>query len=99
MKNILITGGAGFIGSNLVNYFIKKKLKVTIIDDLSVGSKKNLKLNNVSFYKNDILKIDQIPKNKRFDAIIHLAAKAEILITKKKKIFTQILIFLDYSPF
>ena len=85
MKNILITGGAGFIGSNLVNYFIKKKLKVTIIDDLSVGSKKNLKLNNVSFYKNDILKIDQIPKNKRFDAIIHLAAKAEILITKKKE--------------
>jgi UDP-glucose 4-epimerase len=85
MKNILITGGVGFIGSNLVNHFLKKKIKVTVIDDLSIGSKKNLKLANISFYKKDIIKINQIPINKRFDALIHLAAKAEILITKEKE--------------
>ena len=40
MKNVLLTGGAGYIGSHVANFLIDKGCKVTIIDDLSTGSKK-----------------------------------------------------------
>ena len=43
MKKIIITGGAGFIGSNLVRVLLKKDVeKLLIIDDLSTGSKSNI---------------------------------------------------------
>ena len=43
MKNIIvITGGAGFVGSNLVNFFLKKtKYKIISLDNYSSGTKKN----------------------------------------------------------
>ena len=40
MKNILVTGGAGYIGSHLVNLLIDKNYKVTVIDNLVTGYKK-----------------------------------------------------------
>ena len=44
MKKIaLVTGGAGFIGSHLVELLIKKKFKVIVIDNLSNGNLKNIK--------------------------------------------------------
>ena len=44
MKNILITGGAGFIGTNAVDYFAKKGWNVYLLDNLSrKGSEQNLK--------------------------------------------------------
>lgn len=42
MPKALVTGGAGFIGSNLVTFLLKKGWSVTVIDDLSVGKKENL---------------------------------------------------------
>ena len=43
MKKIIVTGGAGFIGSNLVKALLKNDVeKILIIDDLSTGSKSNL---------------------------------------------------------
>ena len=43
-KKILITGGAGFVGSNLINYFINKtKYKIISLDNYSSGKKKSLK--------------------------------------------------------
>ena len=43
MKKILITGGAGFIGSNAAEYFFKRKWKIYVLDNLSrKGSKLNL---------------------------------------------------------
>ena len=39
----IVTGGAGFIGSNLVDALVKKNIKVTVIDNLSTGQTKNLK--------------------------------------------------------
>ena len=42
MKKILITGGAGFLGSHLTEIFLKKGYEVNILDDFSTGSKKNL---------------------------------------------------------
>ena len=82
MKNIVVTGGAGFIGSHLVEFLVKKNFKVTVIDNLSNGNLKNL--NNfkkkIKFIKCDIRnknKIFKILKNK--DIVFHLAALADIV--------------------
>ena len=57
-KKILITGGAGFIGSHLCEYLLKKGHKITCLDDLSTGSKKNiahlLKNKDFKFIKSSI---------------------------------------------
>lgn len=53
-KKILITGGAGFIGSHMCEYLIKKKFEVYVIDNLVFGDKKNLN-KKVYFIKGDIL--------------------------------------------
>lgn len=85
MKNILITGGAGFIGSNLSEYLLNKGYNIIVVDDLSTGKIKNLSNTKVKFYKRDVLDIDKIKFKKKIDIIIHLAAKAEILISKDKE--------------
>ena len=58
MKKILVTGGSGFIGSNLVNYLIKKKYYVINIDKLTYSSNKydksKLPKNQYKFLKFDI---------------------------------------------
>ena len=53
MKNIMVTGGAGYIGSTICDYFLKKKLKVVVIDNLSRGYKK-LVNRKTNFYKLDL---------------------------------------------
>jgi UDP-glucose 4-epimerase len=81
-KNILITGGAGMIGSVLSRYFLSKEYNVICLDNLSGGFIENIP-NNVKFYLNDICDSNQI--NKIFeiekpDYVIHCAAyAAEIL--------------------
>lgn len=76
MKNILITGGAGFIGSHLAYFLSKKEYNITILDDLSHGFLENLNTfgnNYYTFIKKDITKnIDKYLKNQ--DAVFHLAA-------------------------
>ena len=47
--NVLITGGAGFVGSHLIERFISKQYNVTVIDNLLTGSKKNVE----PFIEND----------------------------------------------
>ena len=85
MKNILITGGAGFIGSNLSEYLLNNGYNVIIVDDLSTGEIKNISKLKVKFYQRDVLDINKINFKKKIDIIIHLAAKAEILISKDKE--------------
>lgn len=86
MQNILITGGAGFIGSNLANSLIKKKFNVTIIDDLSTGHK-FLVNKKASFFKvnlNDKKKIDEIFYKKNISTVFHFAAFLNIKESQKK---------------
>ena len=53
MSHVLITGGAGFIGSKLTEHYAKKGNKVTIIDNLSTGLEQNI-VNKVNFINKDI---------------------------------------------
>lgn len=87
-KHILITGGAGFIGSHLVRHFVNKYPDYHIynLDALTyAGNLENLKsvekAGNYTFIKGDIrdeIFIDQLFKEKRFEAVIHLAAESHV---------------------
>ena len=75
-ENILITGGAGYIGSHTTEILIKNKKKVYIVDDLSTGFRK-LILKKAKFFKTNILnkkKLKNIIIKNNIDSIIHLAA-------------------------
>jgi UDP-glucose 4-epimerase len=85
---ILITGGAGYIGSSLSYYLIDRNHHVTIIDNLSTGSL-DLVPKKARFYKcdiNDEFKISKILKN-NYNLVIHLAAYIDVQesISKPKK--------------
>ena len=74
---ILITGGAGFIGSNLSKFLLKRDYEVTIVDDFSAGKLSNIKGLNVTLFKNKIEELD-VKKFKDIDFIVHLAAQASV---------------------
>ncbi|MCB9802587.1 NAD-dependent epimerase/dehydratase family protein [Candidatus Nomurabacteria bacterium] len=76
---ILVSGGAGFIGSHLVDSLIKNNHQVLIVDDLSTGLEKNLnpsaKFEKISIISPDL---DQAVKNFQPEAIYHLAAQKNV---------------------
>jgi len=76
---ICITGGAGFIGSNVADKYIELGHEVIIIDNLSLGFKENIPA-QAKFYELDIndTKISQIFKEEKFDIITHFAAQLSI---------------------
>jgi UDP-glucose 4-epimerase len=77
-KKILITGGAGYIGQNLLIFFLKQKYQISVIDNLSTSRSINWDIKKkINFYKFNLLdekKVKYFFKNKNFDLIIHLAA-------------------------
>ena len=80
IKNILITGGAGYIGSHISEIFLKKKINIFIADNLTTGHKKLIN-KKAKFFKLNILKTNKLKKiiNKHnIDSIIHLAASLVI---------------------
>jgi UDP-glucose 4-epimerase len=80
MKKAIITGGAGFIGSNLADKLVDMGVEVHIIDDLSTGFEKNLNP-KATFWKRDISKLDPDKSWDQFgntDVIFHLAALARV---------------------
>ena len=75
MSKIIVTGGAGFIGSNLIKELLRLGHDITSIDDYSTGSKFN-EIRGVNYIDIDILKINEVTEN--FDLCFHLAAKSSI---------------------
>lgn len=75
-KKVLVTGGAGFIGSHLVNELINKGYDVVVIDDLSSGRKENLNP-KAKLYKTDIRdkKVYEIFEKEKPNFVYHLAAR------------------------
>jgi len=76
-KNVLVTGGAGFIGSHLVDKLIEEGHNVSILDNLSSGKEENINP-KAKFYKMDIQdpEIIDIFDKEKFDTVFHLAAQA-----------------------
>ena len=76
---ILVTGGAGFVGTNLIKQLLKKGHEVISIDDYSTGKKENhINNKNVQYIQRDILDIDKDLFIYDVDIIYHLAARARI---------------------
>ena len=79
MKNILVTGGAGFIGSHLVDALVSKGFHVEIADNLSTGRLENV-ASGAIFHEIDIRDkgLDDIFNKGNFEAVFHLAAQMDI---------------------
>ncbi len=87
--NILLTGGAGYIGSVTANFFLDRGHQVHIIDDFSTGSRKNLP-KKAKFTKckiSDKKKISTILSKSKFDVLLHFAAFIDVeeSVEKPKK--------------
>ena len=102
MKKILITGGAGYIGSCTVQYFLKKKYYVIVIDNFQTGKNliknKNCKYFKINFYSKKTFKLI---KDYKISTIIHLAGSIDSNESVKRtpakliKSESQILVFSD----
>jgi len=77
--NVLVTGGSGFIGSNLCDFLVKKSHKVTVVDNLSTGKISNLVeiIDEIEFFEEEIEDFNY-SKCKNLDAVIHLAAQPSV---------------------
>jgi len=88
-KNVLVTGGAGFIGSHLVDRLINEGHNVSVIDDLSSGKKENLNP-KAKFYQMDVQDpaVADVFDKERFDTVFHLAAQPIVDIAYEKPLET-----------
>lgn len=88
-EHVIVTGGAGFIGSHLVELLLSNDFAVTVIDNFDPFYDKQIKLSNIStfinnpditFIESDILSYDQLLNqlDQNYSAIFHLAAKAGV---------------------
>ena len=76
--NVIVTGGAGFIGSNIVSALLDKGFNVHVFDNLSTGNINNLNLEKIKFYKIDLNSNFKNWPKIRASKIYHLAANADV---------------------
>lgn len=81
MRNVLITGGAGFIGVHLADHLLASgDYAVTVIDNESLGDRRNLDLDRVRFVAGDLRDPDQVRAAlSGQDAVVHLAADTRVM--------------------
>ena len=88
-RRVLITGGAGFIGSHLTDALIERGFRVQILDNLSTGRRRNLNT-RAALIQSDIRDLDSItPAFAGVDTVFHEAALARVppqLINPRKLI-------------
>ena len=82
-KRVLVTGGAGFIGSNIVEYLLNKNNKVTCLDNFITGKKENvegfLSSSNFKIIEGDITNLEDCFKAcQNIDIILHQAALGSV---------------------
>lgn len=78
MNNVLVTGGAGFIGSHVAEELLNRNYQVTVLDDLSGGFVDNL-VDGIRFVPgsiNDVNLVNQLFQEEKYDYVFHLAAYA-----------------------
>lgn len=75
--HILVTGGAGFIGSHLVQSLLNDGHDVLVVDDLSSGKRKQIP-RGASFKKGDVRKLAKLRLPEKIDAVFHLAAQIDV---------------------
>jgi len=83
---VLITGGAGFIGSNVIDLLIKEGHSVVVVDNLSQGKRENIH-KGVTFYACNILEVDKLNKifsTEQPEVVIHNAAQIDVQASLKK---------------
>jgi len=81
MARYLVTGGAGFIGSNIVEELVRRKQEIVVIDDLSTGKRENIKpfLDMITFIEGDIRDRELVRKAlDGVDYVLHQAALASV---------------------
>ena len=82
MKKIIVTGGAGFVGTNLIDFFLKKtKFKIISIDNYSSGSVKNhIKSKRIKYINSDTKNIEEILKKdvKSIHSLFHFGEFSRI---------------------
>jgi nucleoside-diphosphate-sugar epimerase len=77
----LVTGGAGFIGSNIVDELVRRGHNVTVLDDLSSGKEKNLQAvrQKIQLHVGSITELEAVQKAvEGADYVIHLAARTSV---------------------
>lgn len=91
LNRVLVTGGAGFIGSHTVDLLLKQDKQVVVLDNLSSGKLTNLNMQhpNLEFIEGDVLEyplVEDLLKN--CDAVLHLAAIASVPMTMEEPIYS-----------
>lgn len=92
MSTYLLTGGAGFIGSNLARFLLKKGSQIIILDNLSTGKRRNLDeiIDQIDFVEGDLRNRETVSECvDRADGIFHLAALGSVPRSMKEPALTH----------